>query len=687
VSELREAERIVEVAPRAAAPAELRRWIERDNDALCAVDDAGRVVDANRAAERLFGVPAGGLLGRRLGFAAAATYPVELEVPAPGREFAVVELAAPERLGELTWFRFREITRWARTRDELRRAHDRHELVERAVNDGLWHWNLADDSASFSARWKEILGHGERAIDDSIGEWLDRVHSEDKERVLSAMRAHIEGLTSHFENEHRLLHESGNYRWVLCRGLAERDERGRALHVAGSLTDVTHRKVAEEQLAHRAFYDPLTNLPNRALFLDRLRHALRRAARRKDYLFAVLFLDIDRFKVVNDSLGHMEGDRLLVMIARRLELSLRPGDSVARLGGDEFTVLLDDIRDVSDATRVADRIHAELVAPFNVGGQELVTSASIGIACSSTGYTRPEDVLRDADTAMYRAKERGRARHALFDTAMHAQAVHRLQIEADLRRAVERGEMQVYYQPIVSLASGRITGVEALARWNHPERGWVAPSEFIAVAEDTGLIVPLGRWVLREACFEVASWTKRLGQAHACLLSVNISSKQLGQPDLVQQIGGILLETGLPGEQLQLEITESAILDHPDAAKVVLHRLKDLGVKLSMDDFGTGYSSLAYLQRFPIDALKIDRSFIQHLGVEKAIDGDDARIARTIVTIGRNLELDVVAEGVETEPQLALLRSIDCDFAQGFFFSRPIEGESVRNLVSVARRW
>jgi len=575
--------------------------------------------------------------------------------------------------------------------DELRRSIEaerrRYSLVASAANDGLWHWDIVNDTVQFSPRWKELLGYAEQDIDDNINEWLDRVHADDRERVLSALRAHLEGLTSHFENEHRVLHESGAYRWVVCRGAASRDEHGKATEFGGSLTDVTHRKVAEEQLAHRAFYDPLTNLPNRALFLDRLRHALRRTSRRKDYAFAVLFLDIDRFKVINDSLGHMAGDRLLVNVARRLEVSLRPGDSVARLGGDEFTVLLDDIKDISDATTVAERIQAELSAPFDIGGQEIYTSSSIGIACSTTGYQRPEDVLRDADTAMYRAKARGRARHALFDTAMHAHAVRQLQLEAELRRAVERGEMFVQYQPIVALDSGLLSGVEALARWRSTERGLVEPSEFIAVAEDTGLIHPLGRWVLREACIEAQDWRRKFPGGPACTLSVNLSSKQLSQPDLAQGIADVLAESGLDGEALQLEITESAILEHPESAATTLKKLKELGVRLSIDDFGTGYSSLSYLQRFPIDTLKIDRSFVQHLGVERAIDGDDARIVRAIVMIGRNLGKQVVAEGVETAEQLQLLRDVGCHFAQGYFFSKPLDGDTCRNLLRTGRRW
>ncbi len=571
-------------------------------------------------------------------------------------------------------------------REALAAERRRYALVEHAANDGLWHWDITGDKVRFSPRWKELLGYAEHEIENNINEWIDRIHPEERERVLSALRAHLEGLTSHFENEHRVLHETGVYRWVVCRGLAARDEHGKALEFGASLTDVTHRKVAEEQLAHRAFYDPLTNLPNRALFLDRLRHALRRATRRKDYAFAVLFLDVDRFKVINDSLGHMAGDRLLVMVARRLEISLRPGDSVARLGGDEFTVLLDDIKDISDATTVAERIQNELSAPFDIGGQEIFTSSSIGIACSTTGYQRPEDVLRDADTAMYRAKAHGRARHALFDTAMHAHVLRQLQLEAELRRAVERNEMFVQYQPIVALDSGQITSVEALARWRSTERGLVDPSEFIPVAEETGLIQPLGRWVLREACHEANRWRAKPG-GPVCGLSVNLSSKQLSQPDLANVIAEVLSDTGLPAELLQLEITESAILEHPEGAATTLNRLKQIGVRLSIDDFGTGYSSLSYLQRFPIDSLKIDRSFVQHLGVERAIDGDDARIVRAIVMIGRNLGKQVIAEGVETASQLQLLREVGCDFAQGFFFSKPIDGQACHHLLRIARRW
>jgi diguanylate cyclase (GGDEF)-like protein/PAS domain S-box-containing protein len=678
-------ERDYELTPQRAEFARVEPWIERDQDALILLDDAGHIAALNPSAARLLGRRREELVGLELGLPLLAAGAVELVIRRADGSQTTAELRALcDDVGR-RWLRLRDVSVLARARDELAEARERNALVEASSNDGLWDWDLTSDRAHFSARWRELLGQSPEGLDDSIAEWLDRVHPEDRERLQQELRAHIDGRSPRLECEHRLRHHNGTWRWMLARGAASRGSDGSARRFAGSLTDITHRKVAEEQLSHRSFYDSLTELPNRALFNDRLRHALRRASRRSEYVFAVLFLDLDRFKVINDSLGHFAGDRLLVMIARRLELSLRPGDSVARLGGDEFAILLDDIRDASDAVKVAERVQAELAAPFNLGGQELFVSSSIGIATSLSGYQRPEDVLRDADTAMYRAKGSGRARHALFDTAMHAHAVAQLEIERDLRRAVERHEMRVHYQPIVSLTSGRISGFEALVRWTHPERGPISPAQFIPIAEETGLIVPLGRWVLRQACMELAAWQRRLGNPRPCTMSVNLSSKQLNQPDLAYQIAQILVETGIAGEDLQLEITESAILEHPDAAKTILLKLKELGLRLSIDDFGTGYSSLAYLQRFPIDSLKIDRSFVQHVG--SGTENDDARIARTIVMIGRNLGKSVVAEGIETDSQLALMRSVECDHAQGFLFSKAVDGDRALALLSNAPTW
>jgi len=477
------------------------------------------------------------------------------------------------------------------------------------------------------------------------------------------------------------------------------------------IRDITDRKRAEEQLLHNAFYDALTNLPNRALLMDRLGHAVERANRRGDYCFAVLFLDLDRFKVVNDSLGHMMGDQLLIAIAQRLQRAVRPGDTVARLGGDEFTILLDDIKDVSDAVWVAERIQGELQQRFNLNGHEVFTSASIGITLStglgsvsssyrsdaiegalartspslaSTQYRHPQDLLRDADIAMYRAKSRGKARHEIFDSSMRVQAVSLLQLETDLRRAIERQEFRIHYQPIVVLKTGKITGFEALVRWQHPERGLVSPIEFIPVAEETGLIIPIGWWVLQEACRQLRVWQLSYPQsfpryplAQPLTVSVNLSGKQFLQPDLLPQIGQILQETGLDTNSLKLEITESVIIEHTGSTTAVLLQLRALGIQLYIDDFGTGYSSLSRLHHFPIDCLKIDRSFVSRM----ELDRDNFEIVRTIVTLAHNLGMDVTAEGVETVEQLAQLKALGCECGQGYLFSKPMDSRAVAVMI------
>jgi diguanylate cyclase (GGDEF)-like protein len=441
--------------------------------------------------------------------------------------------------------------------------------------------------------------------------------------------------------------------------------------------DITQRKMAEEQLLHDAFHDSLTNLPNRALFMDRLRRAILRTKRQENYRFAVLFLDLDGFKVVNDSLGHATGDQLLIAIGRRLELGMRRGDTLTRLGGDEFAILADDIRDLNDALTLADRVKGDLKAPFNLGGHEVFATASIGIALGTKDRELPEDLLRDADTAMYRAKALGKERYAVFDQAMHTKVVERLRLETDLRRALERCEFQVHYQPIVALQTGQIVGFEALVRWEHPDRGSISPAAFIPVSEETGLILPLGLWVLKAACRQLHDWQRRAPELATLLMSVNLSSKQLAQPDLVEQIEQILDETGLAPQHLKLEITESVIMEHPHSAAEMLRRLKERGIQLSLDDFGTGYSSLSYLHRFPIDTLKVDRSFINRLDGE---DGDPV-IVQTIVALAHNLGMQVIAEGVETEGQVERLKEMGCQYAQGYFFSRPVDGDSASALL------
>lgn len=494
-------------------------------------------------------------------------------------------------------------------------------------------------------------------------------------RSLATGTAHVVGDTVDL---HGLRRDGSEFPMELSVGT---DRMGSEEFYCMIIQDISERKRVEEQLRHQALYDALTNLPNRALFTNHLEQALSRATRDKEYLFAVLFLDLDRFKMINDSLGHLEGDRFLRAVARRLAGCLRPGDTVSRFGGDEFAILLDPIKNVSDATRVADRIHSAMAPSFALGTQEVFASVSIGIALNSTGYDQTEPILRDADTAMYRAKAMGRGGTEIFDTAMHAQAVNRLQLEADLRRAVDQQEFRLYYQPIVSLSEGRTTGFEALVRWQHPERGLVAPVEFIPVAEETGLIVPLGWWTLREACRQLRVWQTRYPAMPPLSVSVNLSGKQFVQPNLVERIDDVLRDVGLDARSLRLEITESVMMEHADFIVSMLEQLKARGIQLYIDDFGTGYSSLSYLHRFAIDALKIDTSFTQRM----RNSAKDREIVRTIMMLAESLGIAAIAEGIETSEELAQLEQLRCHSGQGYFFSQPVDETAAESLLMDGR--
>jgi diguanylate cyclase (GGDEF)-like protein/PAS domain S-box-containing protein len=558
----------------------------------------------------------------------------------------------------------------------LRESRERYALAAQGLTDGLWDWDLRRGDIYFSPRWKAMLGAAEADIGPTPDEWFTRVHPEDLELLKAEIDAHLEGQTPQFENQHRLLHADGTYRWILSRGLAVRDDGGLPYRMAGSQSDITEGKVL----------DPLTGLPNRILYMDRLRRALDRARRQPEFVFAVLFVDLDRFKLINDSRGHLAGDRLLIALAKRLEHCLRAEDmvarlasenTIARLGGDEFTVLLEGIRDTADAIRVADRLHEALQPAFDLDGHETFVSASIGIATSETGYTDVEELLRDADTAMYRAKALGKARSELFDHRMRDEAVSRLALETDLRRAVERQEFRLHYQPIVSLRTGAIAGFEALLRWQHPVRGLITPSEFIAAAEETGLIVPINTWALEGACQQLRLWLARHPD-RPLSVSVNLSGRQFiqGQAGLIREIAGILGGSGLPPSALKLEITESMIVGSLDSGVSLMTELKNLGVELAIDDFGTGYSSLSYLPRFPIDFLKIDRSFIA------TMESDGSEIVRAIIGLAHNLGLDVVAEGVETDDQVTQLLLYGCEYAQGHRFARPMTARDAEALIA-----
>jgi diguanylate cyclase (GGDEF)-like protein len=448
-------------------------------------------------------------------------------------------------------------------------------------------------------------------------------------------------------------------------------------------SDLTVKRETQEHLLYSTLHDALTGLPNRSLFTERLRHAMRRAARHPDNLFAVLFLDLDRFKDVNDNLGHFAGDELLRAVARRVEACIRPEDTVARLSGDEFAILLESITEISDAGRVAERIEEALSFPINIAGAEVTTSASMGIVTSTMAHDQPEQILRSADMAMYRAKAAGRARYELFDRAMHTDALARLQLETDLRRAVERGEFILHYQPVVSLRTGRITGFEALVRWQHPERGLVQPADFIPVAEETGLILPMGRWVLTEACRQSREWNDLYPRAEPLRIGVNLSGRQFSQPGLVDQVTQALESTGASPTSLRLEITEAAIIDRGRYAVAVLLQIRELGVQVYLDDFGTGYSSLSYLHGLPVDGIKIDRAFVSDLDTNE----DNLRLVKTLLTLSEIVGIRAEAEGISSAEQLKELRSLNCEQGQGYLFSAPITSDAVGQLLRADPIW
>ncbi len=545
-----------------------------------------------------------------------------------------------------------------RRAEETRRSEEREALAARAAVNGFWDWDLVRREVYFSPRFKEMLGLAEREMGGAAREWFSRTHPEDRDRLGMAIVAHLEGMTPRFECEYRMRHRDGRYRWMAGRGLAVRDAGGRATRFVGSQTDITDRKALEAQ----ALRDPLTGLANRALFLDRVSRAVERGKQQAAGALAVLVLDLDRFQLVNAALGRGAGDRLLRVVAARITECVRPEDTVARVGDDEFAVLLEGLDDEAHGARVAARVQDEIRRLVEVEGQELFPSASVGIATSLRGYPGAERLVGDASAAVARAKARSRDQIEVFDPRRQERAAARLRLETDLRKALERGEVFVSYQPIVDLEEDRLAGFEALARWSHPSRGPVPPQEFIALAEDTGLIVPLGDAVLREVCRQIADWRDRFGGDAVPPVSVNFSARQLAAPGAVEAVREILAETGVPGRLLHVEVTESAVLEDALAAGERLAQLEALGIRISLDDFGTGYSSLSLLHELPVQTLKIDRSFVSGLGHRRA------ETVRAIVALARSLDLDVVAEGVETAEERAALQALGCRYAQGFLF-------------------
>jgi diguanylate cyclase (GGDEF)-like protein/PAS domain S-box-containing protein len=591
---------------------------------------------------------------------------------AAGGRILQVTILPADGTTTLLW---RDVTDQKRAEYAVKRSEERLALAAEGASDGLWEWDLRSQEFYVSARWRAMMGLPPTEAIGRLEDWTDRVHPDEIAPLKEALQAHLSGKTDHFQYEHRLRHEGGTYRLFLCRGVAVRGAGTHAIRIAGSLTDTTGRSLAREWVLSAGFLDPLTGLSNRSVFVAKLGRRLEEIKQRRGDRFAALYIDLDRFKVVNDSLGHLVGDALLIAVSRRLESCLRPGDELARLGGDEFAILLNELGDEQQANAIAFRIQHALSAPFSIGGKEVFTSASIGIAFGRAQYDNPEEIMRDADTAMYHAKARGKARHELFDADMHARVRDRLGLENDLRHAVDNRDFEIHYQPIVSLGTGMCVGFESLVRWTRNGET-IPPATFIPIAEELGLIESLGTWVLQQACRTFADWQRRFGMAGLECITVNVSNRQLMEQNFLLIVEEAVQGAGLAPRDLRLEITETALMDSPHVVAEVLRELRDFGVKIYLDDFGTGYSSLSHLHKLPVDALKIDHSFVKSLLLP-----DRPAIVESILALARTLNTSVVAEGIESDVQARELERLGCTHAQGFLFSRPLAVEDAERVL------
>lgn len=568
-----------------------------------------------------------------------------------------------------------DITARKQAEEDLRASDERYALVERAVNDGIWDWNVLSGEVFYSRRLRELIGHGEDEPAIGIAVLYERLHPDDAEATVAAFERHVE-TGEPLDVTCRMHAGNDRWRWFRIRGESVRAECGAVTRTAGSLADITSQRTAEEELASAALTDKLTGLPNRNLFLDRLRGAMARA-RRHGGNYAVMFLDFDRFKVINDSFGHDVGDELLRQIAGRLQVQLRAVDTAGRFGGDEFVLLFEQVAEARDAVVLAERILAALAEPFRVKPHVVRSTASIGVVLGTTEYERGEDVLRDADTAMYEAKRAGKARFVMFDEAMHASVQRRARLESDLHRAIENDQLSLVHQPIVSLASGEISGVEALVRWRHPEFGPVPPSEFIPVAQESDLILRIGEWVMQQACRDYAEWRRRLGPMAPGYVNINLARRQFAYPGLFETLERALSANGLEPQHVQLEVTEEAFAGDADEAVELMRRFKAAGFKLAIDDFGSGSSTFAAVHQFPVDAIKVDRTLLAE--IEDSVG--DAALLHGLTVMGRNLGIAIVAEGIERGRQARAALELGCHYAQGYFFAKPMDAEALVDFV------
>ncbi|HEY9881127.1 MAG TPA: EAL domain-containing protein, partial [Leptolyngbyaceae cyanobacterium] len=550
---------------------------------------------------------------------------------------------------------------------ERQRAEARLQEAQRITHTGNWEMDVAAGQMTWSEEMFYIYGLSPDRTPPSYTEQMAQIHPEDRAAAHQTMTQLMQGKAS-ANVQFRLVHPSGAVRYVQALGHTRQDAAGTVTQVFGTLMDITERKQIEAQLVYEALHDSLTGAPNRTCFMDQLNLTISKATTNPEATFAVLFIDLDRFKVINDSLGHLVGDQLLIECTRRLQSVVREEDLMARLGGDEFAILLNRLDKIDVALELAERIHDVMRQPFELKGREIFISASIGISSNLTGALEAVDFLRDADTAMYRAKEQGRNRSALFDPVMYEQVNRQLTLENDLRRALERDELMLYYQPIFDLQTHQLIGFEALLRWRHPQWGLIQPSTFIPLAEETGLILPIGTWTLRTACQQLKQWQETLPQAASLMMSVNLSVKQFSSPHLIQDIDEILASTALSRSSLRLEITESALIDNLETAEAILAAIRERGIQLCIDDFGTGYSSLSVVHRFPVQILKIDRSFVSRM------EGDARGVAmvQAVLALACSLGMFAIAEGVETEAQIAQLQTLGCPYAQGYWFAKPL---------------